>query len=176
MKKNYLFILSVITILFSQLSCTDDSTPQLPTNENLLFVNSYKLDITTSPHINNFPLFDISNIEHGKVFIAVGTEPFTVPDNEVQNTDAIVWHWNTGMDAITQIAFADGTLDDETFAGNQSLCCDGSTYYWAAWAWDESGKYIEASTPNQSFTIVDIETLYFPIVLLTYQHSYLSIQ
>jgi hypothetical protein len=155
MKKNHLFILSIITILFSQLSCTDDSTPQLPTNENLLFVNSYELDVSASPHINNFPLFDISNIEQSKVFIAVGTEPFTVMDNEVQNTDAIIWHWNTGMDAITQITFADGKLDDATLAGNQSLCCDGDTYYWTAWAWDETGKYIEASTPNQSFTIVD---------------------
>ncbi|MFK7947141.1 MAG: hypothetical protein AB8G11_06115 [Saprospiraceae bacterium] len=155
MKKNYILLLSIVTILSLQLGCTDDNTPQLPTNENLLFVNSYELDITTSPHTNNFPLFDISNIEQSKVFIAVGTEPFTVMDNEVQNTDAIIWHWNTGMDAITQITFADGELDDATFAGNQSLCCDGSTYYWAAWAWDETGQYVEASTPNQSFTIVD---------------------
>lgn len=156
MKKKYLFLLFVNIIPFFHFGCIDEDTiPELPLNEHLLFINSYELDINASPDANNFPLFDISNIKQDKIFIAVGREPFVVMNNEVQNKDAIIWHWNTGMESITQIAFSNGVLGDSTLAGSQSICCNGDTYYWAAWAWDASGKYIAASTSNHSFTIED---------------------
>lgn len=143
----------LLAIIFFQ-SCEEQVTPpERPFNEQLVFQNSEELIIPTTLDSNDFPIFDISSVDQQKVFIAVSTEALTTSNFEVENTDAIIWQWHSGLNAINQIKFENGELLDPNLAFKNGLCCNGDTYYWSAWTWGETGQYIKASTPIESFKV-----------------------
>lgn len=147
----YIFLIGSLSLFYS---CDEDNgIADLPFNENLLFQNSFELNISATPDSNDFPIFDISAVEHEKVFIAVSTEPLTSDNMNIENTGAIVWQWHSGMNSNNFIKYNDGQIMQPSLDFNGGLCCNGDEYFWTAWAWDETGEYIIASTENKNFNV-----------------------
>lgn len=152
MKNQYIYILFAL-VLFGTIQSCDEPPIELPFNDHLLFHNSYELDLSNTVDSNNFPIFDISKIDYEQIFIAISTQPLTTANNEVENQDDIIWQWHSGMELTSKIGYIDGALLQPDLDFNGGLCCDGDKYYWSAWAWNESGEYIIASTGNTDFNV-----------------------
>lgn len=149
--------LSLLLFLNLFIACEEESPAPIPTNDDLLFENTLSLDVKVYSDSLNLPVFDVASIESDLVYIAISKEQLRVSNNEIQNKDAIVWRWNSGLNNNSQIRLIDGVLEDSLKIVNISkLFCDLNSYnqlYWTAWAWDEDGIKITHSTVPQELNI-----------------------
>ena len=142
-------------ILFSCGKIENESPPNLGNNPNLVFSNSKELILPVSNGDYKFPVFDLSKIKNNFLYIAVFDEMIQLNNakDEIFNKENIIWIWDSSMEFNNDsVKYEDGQ------STNGSLGCllsdnPDQIYYWAAWAWDKYGNFIEYSTPVYDFTL-----------------------
>ncbi|MEM6699325.1 MAG: hypothetical protein AAF599_13060 [Bacteroidota bacterium] len=101
---------------------------------------------------SNTPIFSVEAVSNELIYIAISNEQLTTDELEVQNQDAIIWHWHSGINNNKFIGVEDGSFLDSIALKQKNVSCQLSLYdqlYWAAWAWDEEGIKITHSTESQ---------------------------
>jgi len=116
--KFYSILLSLILLSF--LACTEETATPIPSNNNLLFKNTFLIDIKVENDSLNLPVFNLPSIEKDLIFIAVSKEQLRVVAHEIQNKDAIIWSWNSGLNNNGNIRLVDGILADSIKMMNTS--------------------------------------------------------
>jgi hypothetical protein len=83
------------------------------------------------------------------VVAAFFSRPIDVRQNQIRNTNDLVWMWHSGMDTGREgnIAWADGAPASfgQPLIGRAPTPLSPGTYSWAVWSLDEGGKPAEAT-------------------------------
>ena len=140
---HYLFISLIILAL---LSCQKTMDTPTSINNDLVFSFANPLTIPTNLGIGGFPIFDLSQITDELVYIGIFSEPVLVVDGKIANEDALLWYWNSGVSDKTQILYEDGVLQNSLFSLSNFACLKDEQFYWAGWAWEETGRKVNKST------------------------------
>ncbi len=87
----------------------------------------------------------------------ITTDHLRIQDRRIANPEVMVWAWHSGLPQGNEgdVLFAQGVLVQSgalTSVAPVPLQ-RGRTYFWAAWAWDEAGLHISASTALGYFTV-----------------------
>lgn len=125
------------------------------TEQSGIFAGKPLMKLDTISGYANFPEFLVGERNINELLhIIVLDEPIIVDDDNIQNTDAIVWEWHTGKTSQSKVSFLDGQLIDSTYQLNQITCLENPTLYWAAFTWDDKAIRIAASTVQHSFRLI----------------------
>lgn len=119
-------------------------------------------------HLDKYPsepTFEWENAQSNLVAAAIFKDQIRVSldGGRIQNTNDIVWTWNSGMGTGSQasgktiIAYEDG----KDVEGGETLTTStpletGQVYFWAVWAWNENGTAISFSSRAIPFLVVPL--------------------
>ena len=119
-------------------------------------------------HIDKYPsepIFEWENLQSNLVAAAIFNDRIRVSldGGRIQNTEDIIWTWNSGMGTGSQssgktlIEYKDG----KDVAGGQTLTTATplearKVYFWAVWAWNENGTAINFSSRAIPFLVVPL--------------------
>jgi hypothetical protein len=90
--------------------------------------------------------------------VVLATEELRVRDRTIDNPGAMIWAWHTGLGRgsegdvlyVEGVPVVDGLIQP---SGTAAPLARGRVYYWAAWAWDDSGQHIDRSTALSWFIV-----------------------
>jgi hypothetical protein len=176
--KNLLF--TILYCIVFIISCTREEI--LPENEDLIFVNSYRIKIPsytfqdaegkeytvrgdTSFHsafpdtVNSMPVLKWDSMGIRVITAAIFNSIILVEGDQIVNTEDIVWQWHSGsmMDGEEGfVKYSDGRLviHDSIDYENTTDSLDEGLYYWAIWGWGESGIRIWYSSRELKFYVL----------------------
>ena len=88
------------------------------------------------------------------VAAGVFSSPIVVRNGQIDNPDDLVWLWHSGLPTGDEgsVPFDAGRGDFEANDAPQPLT-RGRTYYWACWAWDDSGSVVSRSSAQYTFFV-----------------------
>ena len=134
----------------------EDDTPILRSGAGIEIISPYLGEITS----NDRPYFSWNMLSTKLVAMGVFDQRIEVSGNEITNREDVVFYWDSGMSTgrVGSIIFDDGRLysDGNLIEITEDSTLDkGRTYFWAIWSWDEEGIYIQNSSREGYFTIVN---------------------
>jgi hypothetical protein len=179
MKLVKLIILLFLALLYQ--GCEDEDEPVL--NEELIFKHSQEIIIppfkyaltpgdtvyvrgdlsfnsATVDTVPPTPVLSWDSVKSNIVCAAIFANSIQSDDQTITNdTSDIVWIWHTGLSGGENglVKFEQGVRQINTSQPESLLRAaplnQGQTYYWAVWAWDNSGITIKFSSRQLKFTV-----------------------
>ena len=152
--KNILFPLLLLVVI----ACQDKEVSPILDNDKLLFTNSLPLLVDLSFDSLNLPFFSLENSSNKLIYLAISEEALTTKNREIQNQDAIIWQWHSGMNSNEIIQLGEGDFSDTIRFENSNIICGLRQFenlYWSAWAWNAEGKIITHSTESKKLNLVN---------------------
>jgi hypothetical protein len=178
--KYLLKILFTGLILISVIKCSQDE-PDVLNHTDLIFHNSLYLKIrpykyfgdegkeyfcqgdtifytTIADTFDSRPVIQWDSVINFDILsVAIFTAPIIVKDNNIKNTNDIIWRWNSGMvfEKYWSIKYNEGK---RVYNGNVDYehapdPLNKGQYYWAVWGWNPEGTKILYSTRQMSFNV-----------------------
>jgi hypothetical protein len=173
-KRNYILFL----IPLFMYCCTDER--QKLNNDDLLFPDSERIII--SPYnftVENVeyrcegdtlyftgqkdtfpdaPVFKWDSLGFTYLTLAIFNEYPDVSNSQINNSDAVVWQWHSGMDLGKEgdVELSDGknVKNGEIMYNEETLeFLPSGDYYWAVWGWNNSGVNIIYSSRIMRFIV-----------------------
>jgi hypothetical protein len=98
------------------------------------------------------------------VTVAVSKVAFIVLDNNIVNSDSIIWKWHKGLkeqfveskeNKYLIVPFLEGrnVENKNILYSTQPLALESGLYFWAVWGWDVSGKNVIFSSKMGRFVV-----------------------
>jgi hypothetical protein len=174
-------LVSLLFIALLYQGCEDEDEPVL--NEELIFRNSQEISIppfeyvlvpgdtvyvrgdlsfnsATVDTVPATPVLSWDSVESKIVCAAIFKDSIQCDDHAITNdTSDIVWIWHSGLSGGGNglVKFDQGVRQINSDKPEALLRAaplnQGQTYYWAVWAWDNSGIRINFSSRQLKFTV-----------------------
>jgi hypothetical protein len=179
MKLINLVLLIFLVLLFQ--GCEDEEEQVL--NEDLIFKNSQEIQIPPFKYVLSpgdtvyvrgdlsfnsevtdtvppTPVLSWDSVKSNIVCAAIFAKSIQSDDHTITNdTSDIVWIWHSGLSGGKNglVKFEEGIRNFNQSQPESLLRAapldEGQTYYWAVWAWDNSGIIIKFSSRQLKFTV-----------------------
>jgi hypothetical protein len=171
------FIMILFLIFWA---CSEEESALL--NEDLLFTNAFQIKVpgyqynvegttytvrgdtsylsSVTDTLNSMPVFRWDSMDINILTVAIFTNSIDVRDNEIKNTEDIIWQWHSGMENGKEgyVQYSDGrnvlhgTMDTIDYQ-HPATPLDAGLYYWAVWGWNQSGIRIWYSSRELKFYV-----------------------
>lgn len=149
-------------------------------NEDLVFSNSFQIQIPGYQYsdsegivyyvrgdtsfqasypdtLNSMPVLAWDSIGMKIISVAIFISPIVTVNNDIVNTEDIVWKWDSGMDVgrkgYVQYTEGKSVIDGELVDNVTPL--KEFTYYWGVWAWNSEGNRILYSSRLLEFYVLN---------------------
>ncbi len=107
--------------------------------------------------LNNMPVLAWDSIGLGVITVAIFSSKPVVRNNEITNSNDIVWLWHSGMnfgkEGYVQFIEGKNVINGEVDDSLTPLM--ESKYYWGVWAWNTAGNRILYSSMPLVFNVVN---------------------
>lgn len=179
MNSNYTKWTMLLLVIVGSYTCSTENEPDITTDPDLIFEESYKIDIPSYTYFNgdtaisfsgdslnilgvvdtlsNKPVFKWAEIPARFILAALSTNPIQTEEGEIINTNDIIWRWNTGMqieeDNIINYSEGKPVINGEIIEDENPAPLNRGLYYFGIWGWDKDGKKVNYSSIEVNFYV-----------------------
>lgn len=146
----------IIFAAFFSLRCGADTGNPDPNNKdpfvynNNIFTRTTTMSVAARVVTAGQPSFSWSATGQKHVVCAVFSERIQVKNNQITNTNKVVWLWHTGIGRGREgnVLYENGISGSNAPLDQIPQSLKSGTYFWGAWVLDEGGTPVRSTIEN----------------------------